>query len=303
MAHRQEDILIPLPNRNGAALHTIISTTTLGDQRPTLMLLHFWGGSNRTYARLITQLQNKFNIVAPSLRGWGESSKPEDPSAYQIADYADDITDLLSSLHTERPDLFNNGTVLVGHSMGGKIAQILLTKPEFEDVLRGLVLIAPAPASSFQLPTSEMREQQLHAYDSLESARFVVENVLLGRPDAIEPDEVEKLAGDAFGGSEAAKKAWPDYGMGEDYGDAVINAVHTRSGDGGLKVLVVVGSLDQVETPPRVQIEVVEPLRIAGTNVAWEELEDVGHLSPVEAPELLAEAITDLSLKTLSRLK
>ena len=288
MSHDLEDLLISLPNRNDVELHTIITKLTPASDYPTLLLLHFWGGSNRTYARLISQLQTKFNIVAPSLRGWGRSSRPDNQQAYRIEDYAEDISDLIVYLKTQRPALVGNGVLLAGHSMGGKIAQVLLLRSELKDILKGLVLIAPAPAKSFQLPTAEMREQQRNAYNSIVSARFVFENVGIAHPDAIGQAEIAALAEGAVGGSEPAKVAWPEYGMGEDYGDAVVKAVRKTWQMGQLKVLVVSGKLDQIETPSNVEIEVVERLRGAGADVTMKTLDDVGHFIPVEAPEALA---------------
>jgi pimeloyl-ACP methyl ester carboxylesterase len=52
--------------------------------------------------------------------------------------------------------------VLVGHSLGGKISQLIASRrPEG---LVGLVLVAPAPPTPLRFP-DEMRETQIHAYD------------------------------------------------------------------------------------------------------------------------------------------
>lgn len=286
---RQEEFMITLPNRSEITLHTTINTAEAGNRRPTLLLLHFWGGSNRTFSPLILQLQHEFNIIAPSLRGWGRSSKPEDPGAYRIADWVEDIVQLIAYMQTARPTLLANGLFLVGHSIGGKIAQVLLSRPEVGGILKGLVLLAPAPAGSFRLPTREMQEQQMHAFDDTDSARFVVENVLLGYPTAVSESKIAALAADGVCGGAGVKKALPNYGMVEDYEDVVKEAVESKCRGGTLKMLVIVGSLDRVEVPANVQERVVNMLRDGGAKVTLKTLDDVGHLMPVEAPQMLAE--------------
>ncbi|KAK3614958.1 hypothetical protein LTR56_026901 [Elasticomyces elasticus] len=201
-------------------LHTIISTPNqpTTPARPTLVLFHFCSGANNTYCPLITHLCSDFALIVPSLRGWGESSRPTNPGAYRTADYGADMVALLQKLSSESPELFSNGVVLVGHSMGAKIAQWLLTQQHLlprSTMIRGIVLLAPAPAGSHSLPL-EMREQQVHGYDNAASAEFVVQNVLLGRLDAVSDRIVGEIVADAVAGSEGARAAWPRYGMGED---------------------------------------------------------------------------------------
>ncbi|KAK1038533.1 hypothetical protein LTR74_018787, partial [Friedmanniomyces endolithicus] len=185
-------------------LHTIISTPNqpTTPARPALVLLHFWGGANNTYRPLITHLCSDFALIVPSLHGWGDSSKPANSEAYRIADYGADVVALLQQLNFSAPELFANGVVLVGHSMGAKLAQFLLTQQHLlppSVMIRGMVLLAPAPAGSHSLPP-EMREQQVHAYDNAASAEFVVRIVLLGRPDAVSDRVVGEIVADAVAG-------------------------------------------------------------------------------------------------------
>ncbi|KAK1084091.1 hypothetical protein LTR48_005770 [Friedmanniomyces endolithicus] len=261
-------------------LHTIISTPNqpTSPTRPALVLFHFWGGAYNTYRPLITHLCSDFALIVPSLRGWGESSRPTNPGAYRTADYGADIVALLQKLNSDSPELFSNGVVLVGHSMGAKIAQLLLTQQHLlppSVMIRGLVLLAPAPAGSHSLPP-EMREQQVHAYDNVASAEFVVRNVLLGRLDAVSDRVVGEIVADAVAGSEGARAAWPrGYGK---YG-------------GALRVLVLVGELDRVETEQSVKKRTVGVLLQSGAGVKAVTLSGTGHLSPVEAQKEVADAI------------
>lgn len=268
------------------SLHTITtaSASEKAIKNPTIVLLHFWGGSNRTFAHLIEELKDDYNIVAPSLRGWGKSSRSKDPGAYRMENYARDVYKLLVHLENTTPDFQKRGVVLVGHSMGAKIALAVLARIRFKPMVQGLVLVAPAPPGAMELPI-EMRDVQVHAYDSGASAKRVIESVLLGTPTG--EKEVEALAQDAMSGAVEAKAAWPSHGMGQDF-ELVVKETVRDWPLSTLRILVVVGALDRVETEVSVRDRTVELLQSAGAAVEVAVLEGVGHLIPVEAPTQLA---------------
>lgn len=73
---------IQVPSTSGPIeLDTVINvcSSVRAKTRPTLLLLHFWGGSKRTWRRVVEELKDECNVIAPSLRGWGRSSRPMDP--------------------------------------------------------------------------------------------------------------------------------------------------------------------------------------------------------------------------------
>lgn len=287
-----------IPVSESVSLHTIISTPTSPTSRSTIILLHFWGGSNRTWAPLIALLENEVSIIAPSLRGWGKSSRPSQIAAYHSADYAADIAGLFRKLEARQPNLFSRGIVLVSHSMGAKIAQLLLTKLNTRELIKAVVLVAPAPAGSFAL-LDDMREQQIHAYDNIEVAKFVIQNVLLGKPDNVNEAALVSLATDAVSGGPEARAAWPAYGMADELERTVLTEVELFSHAGQpLKILVVVGELDRVETRENVEARVSNVLSSADAMVETMILGNVGHLSPVEAPEQVAQAVLKLASTT-----
>lgn len=88
-----------------------------------------WGGSARTWNRVIEQLRSTFRCIAYDQRAWGESDAPAD--GYTISDLAGDAAALIRALHLKR-------YVLVGHSMGGKAAQFLAAqRPTGSEALAG----------------------------------------------------------------------------------------------------------------------------------------------------------------------
>ena len=130
-----------------------------------------------------------------------------------------------------------------------------------------------------------MREQQSHAYDSEESVRWTVENVLAEAHNLSEAD-MQLVAEDSLAGNQWAREAWPRYGMAED----VSMGLQGR----GLRVEVLVGRRDRVESVERVEMEVVDVLREKGFEVDLTVEEDYGHLMPLEKPEAMARAVQKL---------
>jgi pimeloyl-ACP methyl ester carboxylesterase len=167
--------------------------------------------------------------------------------------------------------------------MGGKVAQLLASRRP--PGLKGVFLVAPAPAGPLILPSEEMKEQQMKAYDTPEAAEFIVREVLSA--GSLEDDDVRMLVEDTQRGNEWSKKAWPAYGMGEDYSEDLRNI--------DVPVRIVVGALDMVESPERVRTEVLEKINIDNEEkygkASMVVVEGSGHMLPLEQPGKLAEEI------------
>jgi 3-oxoadipate enol-lactonase len=249
-------------------LHVSISGNNTTN-RTALIFLHFWGGSSRTWSK-VTQLLSLagHQTIAIDFRGWGSSTGPTDPAAYSIQKLANDVEVVIRELSIEK-------YVLIGHSMGGKVAQLLAGQKKVPG-LKGVVLVAPAPPGPLVLP-EEAREQQLHAYETTESAEFVARNVLTA--SQLPEEDLDLLVQDMTKGTPEAKAAWPAYGMTEDIRDVA------RKID--VPVFVVGAAKDQVETVERVKSEVLSNI----TGAQLEVIQQSGHLIPVEAPKDLAGLI------------
>jgi pimeloyl-ACP methyl ester carboxylesterase len=123
-----------------------IHAEEVGEGSPALVFIHYWGGSRRTWSEVIARLSNRFRSIAMDLRGWGKSARHTDD--YSLFTQADDVEGVIKALNVK-------DFVLVGHSMGGKIAQILAGRRP--DGLRAVVLVAPAPPTPLQVPDAQKR--------------------------------------------------------------------------------------------------------------------------------------------------
>lgn len=117
-----------------------------GEGSPALVFVHYWGGSRRTWSEIIARLSNRFRCITLDLRGWGKSDRQTDD--YSLFAQADDVAGVIESLGVR-------DFVLIGHSMGGKIAQILAGRRPAG--LRAVVLVAPAPPTPLHVPAAQKR--------------------------------------------------------------------------------------------------------------------------------------------------
>jgi pimeloyl-ACP methyl ester carboxylesterase len=83
---------------------------------PALVLLHGLGGSRATFRPVLAPLAERFRVIAPDIRGHGESDTPG--GEWTTADVARDVPRLLSALGIARAHL-------VGFSVGGVLAMEL----------------------------------------------------------------------------------------------------------------------------------------------------------------------------------
>lgn len=98
-----------------------------------LLLVHGFTGGRIDFADHLDALADAgWWAVAPDLRGHGDSWHPEEESDYSLEHFARDVLALADALGWDR-------YVLLGHSMGGMIAQVAAARRP--DVLDGLVLM------------------------------------------------------------------------------------------------------------------------------------------------------------------
>lgn len=246
---------------NGTRIHV----AQRGSGELAVVFLHYYGGSSRTWDGVASELSDRYRIVATDHRGWGESEAPLD--GYGSAVLAADAEGVIQTLGLAR-------YVLVGHSMGGKVAQLIASRQP--DGLEGLVLVAPSPPSPMLL-SDEQRATLTGAYQSRESVEFVIDNVLTAK--SLDAARREQVIEDSLKAAPQAKAAWPNVAMGEDISAAVASI--------DVPTIVISGELDQVDRIATLQAELMPRIPHAAMHI----LPGTGHLSPLEAPVELAHII------------
>jgi haloacetate dehalogenase len=114
-----------------------------GGSGAPVVLLHGHPRTHTTWHAVAPLLAEHFTVVCPDLRGYGQSSKPDDDgshAAYSKRAMADDIAELMSALGHDRFSI-------VGHDRGGYVAlRAALDHPERVDklVFMGVVPIGEA---------------------------------------------------------------------------------------------------------------------------------------------------------------
>jgi pimeloyl-ACP methyl ester carboxylesterase len=85
------------------------------EDAPPVILIHGFPESHRTWREISARLDDRFRLVMPDLRGFGETDRPQD-----VADYATDT--LIAEIFALADALGIGGFGLVGHDWGGAIA-------------------------------------------------------------------------------------------------------------------------------------------------------------------------------------
>jgi pimeloyl-ACP methyl ester carboxylesterase len=140
--------------------------------RPLLLVHGFTANAEEVGGVLDLLAGRGWHAVAPDLRGHGRSDRPTDAGAYSFGLLAGDVVALADHLNWQR-------FALLGHSMGGAVAQLIaLDHPER---LTGLVL-----ASTFHGPVPGI------TMELVELGRWVVREAgMSGLADAMEARRAE----------------------------------------------------------------------------------------------------------------
>lgn len=182
-------------------INNSLSFVESGSGNTALVFLHYFGGSSHTWFHVIKELKNEFRCIAIDLCGFGHS--PEPPKNFSINDNAKSVADLITTFHLKK-------FVLIGHSMGGKIALLLASLKPYG--LKKLVLIAPSPPTP-ELMTDKEQEQLLNAYNNRSA---LTENINSITKQPLTDVDINKLVNDNLRASKISWRSWIKHGSQED---------------------------------------------------------------------------------------
>jgi alpha/beta hydrolase fold len=121
---------------NGIQMHYVI-----GGQGDPVVLLHGWPETWYAWHKVMPALAKNYTVIAPDLRGLGDSSKP--PTGYDGKTVAEDIHQLVTQLGFKT-------IFLVGHDIGSFV--VYPYAAEHPSEVRRLVVIDVSPPGFFPEP-------------------------------------------------------------------------------------------------------------------------------------------------------
>ncbi len=240
-----------------------ISYRVIGDGDQDVVLVHGWMVSGAVYDDLIDALdQENWRLIVPDLRGTGESDK--DTEDYSLQSYVADVRAVADAAGAE-------SFALVGHSMGGQIAQLFAAT--YPDRVERMALISTVPASGMELP-DEANELFLNSGENREAQGAILGMACLDLDDATR----ERLLDDAGQIPAACIRESYLTWTGADFADQLGNITAAT---------LVVASDDPFLPQEFLQAAVADP--IAGAELAY--IGGAGHYIQVERTEQTAQLL------------
>ena len=130
-----------------------------------LILLHGWMGCKEGWVRQIPVFAREYIVIAPDLRGFGESSKP--PTGYTMGEYVSDLAGFMEELGIERAHV-------LGQSFGGIIAQMFAYScPErTQSLILWATRSEPTGASNAEAAVEFIKREGMPAFAEMFSGRL-----------------------------------------------------------------------------------------------------------------------------------
>ena len=152
---------------NGIQLHYVIG----GEKGDLIVLLHGWPQTWYEWRHIIPQLiANNFTVIAPDLRGLGDSEKPQ--TGYDKKTIAEDIYQLVKKLGYSK-------IYLVAHDWGGPVAYSYAAAHP-QDVNKMVILDTSVPG--FGLEKAENFSKRIWHF-SFHAVRDLPEKLIEGKED------------------------------------------------------------------------------------------------------------------------
>lgn len=233
------------------------------NDQPVLILLHYFGGSAQSWKYLLEYLQKDFECLPMRLPGFGGEKPLPLPSVEKYSEYVQN-------------EISNRGIstcVLIGHSMGAKIAIHAASKMD-KNQMEAVFLIAPSPPTVE--PKSKTEVEKMLRIRTEETAEDSVNSSIVGE---LQKDRYQLAVSTQFEADRKTWKWWILEGMNHSIADK-INPL--------LKPVIVIASQDDPVISPRtIKNNVLQILPEA--KVVW--TKNTGHLIPLEKPRWLAQEI------------
>ncbi len=244
---------------------------------PPLVLIHGYTADATMWLRARPHLALHYRLIYYDTRGHGRSDAPEDPTVYTMADYAEDLRELLQALDIPAAHI-------CGVSMGGMVAlEFAFRNPE---MVRGLILSdTSAGPSCIELSDAIRKREEQIAESEAYAAEHGIEALALRQlesermPAAVREDpylrerflsRMRSLRTHGFVNASRARRERTDY--------------RDRLGDLTIPVLVVAGEQD-------VLVPAAEELHAGILGSRLEIIPNAGHPAVSDQPDAFCAAV------------
>lgn len=276
-------------SRDGTLLHTEESGAAAG---PTVIFSHCWSSSLAIWKPVVERLAPSLRVVLYDQRGHGASQAPISSSSYSIDKLADDLCAILQAKVPE-----GQKALLVGHSMGGIAIMAAASRNIFKEKVERILL---TNTGSSQLLTRSTAVPVPGALGTWISRAFMSAKLPMGGPDNklflfILKRFVLGRRADYNVISSCAQllRACAPRVRGE-WGRALSRAVSLDDSVKQIAVptLVLAGGDDRI-TPPWHARHIAGLIPNHNAQVA--EIPGLGHMAPLEIPDILAQQVNQLA--------
>ena len=233
------------------------------DQREVLLFLHYFGGASASWDWVIEKLSDEYRYVAITLPGFGSTKALEKPSIEAFAKF---VQRELNEKGIERYSL-------IGHSMGGKIA-LQIAANISDNTIQQLILVAPSPPTTENTPEKE-KEQMLHHTDPGVAEKLIKDAVKKSLTDK----QFDLALETQLGTDPTTWRWWIEDGMKHSIADQIFQL--------DMPITVLASDDDPVMTKKVIKEQVIPYLN----NARLIKTKGIGHISPFEAPEWIADQI------------
>lgn len=273
---------------------------------PTLLFLHGFPESHRTWRHQIAHFSDRFRCIAPDQRGYRGSSAPQDVASYTPDKLIGDVFLMADALGV--------GTfTIVGHDWGGAIAWGTALGGQMNGrVNRAVVANAPHPAIFQKLlyldPAQRAASQYIRAFRDTGNDALVREHGLVAilmkevkwdRPSTMEQEERDALLKDwSKSGTAMAMLNWyrgspinvppmdAPFALPADYQPLALPNLTIPT--------LVIWAMDDLALPP----SNLDGLDDMIDDLTLVQVPDCGHFVPWEAPEKFNAALEDFLART-----
>ena len=254
------------------AYHDSLDQVSEPKNNYTLLLVHGFPLSHRMWLPVVEELQRECRLIAPDLRGYGESLTSNQINS--LYDYASDLSELLDKLSIEGPIVF------VGFSMGGYIAWEFLQ--QHADRLAGLALVDTRAGNDTEASrdTRHKMADKIGEWGTSRVAEIMRPNLFSeGTDESIVEETIQVIKATdpvTIAASQRAMAARPD-------STELLRSIN-------LPTQVIVGESDAISTA-----EEMKTIADAIPGAEFSCIKNAGHMAPAENPSAVASALLELA--------